>query len=83
MANPRELQVEVEDNPHKAMDLRKIYKFVRFTRHKVSMHHTFKDTKEAFIRTRRICTSCKEGSTRRIVTCVHNSNERSRDTFKD
>ena len=28
----------------------KIYKFVPFTRHTASTHHTFKDTKEAFIR---------------------------------
>ena len=27
----------------------KIYKFVPFTRHTASTHHTFKDTKEAFI----------------------------------
>ena len=28
----------------------KAYKFVPFTRHTASTHHTFKDTKEAFIR---------------------------------
>ena len=51
-ANPGEVQVRVQDKHCKTMDLKRMTtfnKFVPFTRHTASMHHTFKDTKEAFI----------------------------------
>ena len=52
MANPEELQVGVKANQHEAIDLKEITRSISspFTRHTVSTHHTFKDTKEAFIR---------------------------------